>query len=237
MDATDLLKQMADVYSGLHGYVDQGAVVVTFIEAGGRRVDRRPFRTAFLRPQRFRYEFNDESSGMRLAIWQDGALAKLSWTEEPGVKSLPLALAIASATGVSGGSALTVPSLLMPDLFRGLAAPIQADTPEVHSEMISDVRCLRMAVHQGPQPLTLWLDADDLLIRRIVQTAHFGRKERDLVASLPRPMQAGAEERLSYQSDFDTETESTYLPRLNPAIQADEFAVDPSTMNHGGAQR
>jgi hypothetical protein len=184
MDATDLLKQMATVYAGLHSYLDQGVVVITFIDEAGRRVDRRPFCTAFQRPDRFRYQSDDESSG-RLVIWQEASLAKLFWSAEPGIRSLPLALAIGSATGISGGSALTVPSLLMPSLLEGLAAPISADSPEVHPELISDVRCLRVAARQGQQPVTLWLGADDMLIRRVVQTQRFGRDQvAGLVAQL-----------------------------------------------------
>jgi hypothetical protein len=215
MDATDLLKQMATVYAGLHSYLDQGVVVITFIDEAGRRVDRRPFCTAFQRPDRFRYQSDDESSG-RLVIWQEASLAKLFWSAEPGIRSLPLALAIGSATGISGGSALTVPSLLMPSLLEGLAAPISADSPEVHPELISDVRCLRVAARQGQQPVTLWLGADDMLIRRVVQTQRFGRDQvAGLVAQLPKRLRDANEAPFSQLADFGTETETIYQPRMD----------------------
>lgn len=131
MDAVRVLQEMAGVYAAARTYADQGIVTTTFILRDERRINRRPFLTAFERPCRYRYEFKDESLGSRLVIWQELPPAKVFWTVLGHVETRPLPMAVAGATGISGGSALTIPRLLIPDLAEGCRGSTDLKDPLV----------------------------------------------------------------------------------------------------------
>ncbi len=62
-DPTALVGAMRQLYAESRSYRDKGVVEVDYLDDDGLRHggDRRPFSTAFLRPDRFRFEFKDES--------------------------------------------------------------------------------------------------------------------------------------------------------------------------------
>ena len=93
------------------------------------RTTERPFATAFVRPDQFRFEFNDRDSvvkdpqGDRLSryiIWSDGKEVQTWWDVKPGIeKPESLSLALGAAFGVSGGTSSTIAGLLMPEQMSG----------------------------------------------------------------------------------------------------------------------
>jgi hypothetical protein len=203
-DAADLLNRMAAVYAGLDRYIDEGVVLSTFIRDDQRRLVRKPFRTAFERPHRFRYEFTGESPWQRLVIWQENPPAKLFWTVQPEVRTLTLAMAIASATGISDGSALSVPRLLMPDLIKARSLTDIAAPMLCGEQVVDGVACLCIQGRHGGSAIELSVGASDLLVRRIFETHHFERSRRI--------------------GPFDTETETRYRPRTDLDLQPSDFA-------------
>src|SRR5262245_1658743 len=68
VDAKMLLDRMAQVYAGCRSYRDTGAVSTHYKSTSGSWVDELTFRTAFLRPARFRFEFVDR--GRRYIVWK-----------------------------------------------------------------------------------------------------------------------------------------------------------------------
>src|SRR6185312_7432132 len=123
-------------------YVDRGIVTTTFIQPEGRHIQRRPFMTAFERPRRFRYEYRDENMGDRLVIWQEVPPAKVFWTVKGQTETCELRMAIAGATGISGGSAHTIPRLLIPELTGGWGLTDLEDVLHVGEQLIEGIRCL-----------------------------------------------------------------------------------------------
>ena len=102
MEPRELLRKMARTYEDLATYSDSGVVTTTLRQAGETQVLRRPFATAFARPQRFRFEFTDEALGQHYLIWQLTPPARLQHGDQVETRELPMA--IAALTGVSGGS-------------------------------------------------------------------------------------------------------------------------------------
>jgi hypothetical protein len=120
-DAPDLLRRLARRYRECHTYADRGVVTLTIELPGSRQVIRRPFATAFIRPDQFRFEFREtggSGADQRYIVWQSGATVRTYRSLGPQLTEGPdLGMALASATGVSGGSAVTIPTLLLPEVF------------------------------------------------------------------------------------------------------------------------
>src|SRR5438128_3110913 len=117
------MEQMVSVYASCKTYMDTGEVQILFLEKRGRRTVIRPFSTSFVRPADFRFEFQNRRGEREwdiYIVWRHDDSVKTWWSVKPGVMTdRPFPLALAGATGVSGGSAHTIPQLLMPDLISG----------------------------------------------------------------------------------------------------------------------
>jgi outer membrane lipoprotein-sorting protein len=121
LKAQDVLDRMAKAYAGCKSYRDSGVVKTVFIEATGNRDVEKPFTTAFVRPDRFRFEYKEEAGGQerRYIVWRKGKEVQTWWDVKPGVeKPESLNLALAGATGVSGSSEPVREVLLSPVFSR-----------------------------------------------------------------------------------------------------------------------
>src|SRR5262249_45207002 len=74
LKAQDVLDRMAKAYAGCKSYRDTGVVKTVFVEATGNRTVEKPFRTAFVRPDRFRFEYTEKRGGRedRYIVWRKG---------------------------------------------------------------------------------------------------------------------------------------------------------------------
>jgi hypothetical protein len=123
LDPAEMLRHFARRYRQCSSYEDAGTVATTYSDPGVRFIKRRRFATAFVRPDRFRFEFQDVEGPeprLRYVIWTASGRTHL-WSEPPRRQREEdsLGLAIAAATGVSGGAAHTVCALLFPDVIDG----------------------------------------------------------------------------------------------------------------------
>jgi hypothetical protein len=214
-----LLGRVRRVYAEARTYRDAGVVTTTFFKPDGAvmMVSRKPFTTAFVRPDRFRYEYTEErregERPSRYLVARDAAREVRTWWDvTPGVRTgRDLSLALAGATGVSSGSANTVPSLLL----TGAAERDVGDwTRRRPVERLADAEtagrtCLRFSATIGARPnapasgsvFTYWVDAESLLLRRIESTSTF--------------------------PDFFTEAITTYEPVLDADVPDAALAFDP----------
>jgi hypothetical protein len=110
----ELLRRVFDSYGICVSYVDAGEVVRVFHTARGRRETRLPFHTLFARPDRFRYQFTNTDMDSEYVVWTEEDDALSWWSLRPEVtRSESITHALAGPTGISGGSAFEVPSLLL----------------------------------------------------------------------------------------------------------------------------
>ncbi len=115
--AAEILLRAAERYRDCRSYQDEGLVLTRFERTDHPQETRKAFKTAFARPGRFRFEFSEAGlmgTETRYIVWMHGQDVKSWWTLGKGPEPVhDLARAIAGATGVSGSSAYTIPSVLM----------------------------------------------------------------------------------------------------------------------------
>jgi len=203
----ELINKMAYAYSSCKSYKDEGVVTTIFIGDDGRqRTVKKPFTTAFVRPDRFRFEFQSrhgEGEWNRYIVWRDGESVRTWWSIRPGIENKEsLSRAIAGATGVSGSSAHTIPRLLLPDEVTGSSLAKLRDLQLLNDEDVDGVLCFKIqGKYSRDRIRMLWIDKKSYLIRKIFESSKF--------------------------PDFRTETTTTYDPQLNADVVSYDLKFDP----------
>jgi len=147
-------------------------VKTLFVQDTGNRTVEKPFKTAFVRPGQFRFEYQDGTD--RHIIWSKGKDVQTWWDVQPGIqKPESLQLAVAGATGVSSGSAARIPGMLMPDKLGGWGGVHISDAKRIEDGTIDKAECFRLEGKYGDNSITLWIDKKSYLVRRIDQQAMF----------------------------------------------------------------
>ena len=97
-----LLDQMAEKYSRLVSYQDEGIVKITFDEETGGRIEKLPFKTSFKRPNLVRFEWTDyflTKLGKKRVVWSNGKESFTYWEPDRYEKEENVGRAIAGAKG------------------------------------------------------------------------------------------------------------------------------------------
>lgn len=205
-------------YARCDSYRDSGIVVTTFVSEERQWTAEKPFSTAFVRPDRFRFEFKDLSLGdppPAYIIWAAGGVVRMWRGIQPEVQETDsLGDAISQATGVSNGVAYRVPSLLLPGLVPEGRSPLDlnfalriGDADEagigcfrIRGQSIRTPRTLgegEQAVVLQENSVTVWIDQQSYLVRRV--------------------------EEANVYDTFRTETVTTYSPEINARISSQEL--------------
>jgi hypothetical protein len=210
-----IMVEVARVYGGCRSYRDTGNVVTATLTDGGRAGSERPFATAFVRPERFRFQFTDPGLGERSSryiVWTNGIEVRSWWDAKPGVRDPgPLQAALSIAAAISGGSSVRVPGLLLP-------REVGEGAPLIGAERIEDgvdrgVPCFRIKGKSRKTPyvltmggrtltvqdesVTLWIDRATFLLRKVEEAKTFD----------------------TYRSESTT----TYMPEFNVEISAGQL--------------
>lgn len=171
----DKLRACEAMYAAAKTYEDSGEVTTEFTAAGRPVKDVKSFSTAFERDGRFLWQFRHSvqpggKQEHQFVVWSaDQKTFTSSWTLH---KELPshtdsVGSALAAPTGVSGGAAMAVMPLLLPEIGWGGRPSNLKGAAEKPAETVDGVRC---SVITGQNAVggsvTLWLDAS-LAIRRI----------------------------------------------------------------------
>ena len=152
-----ILDRMAKAYADCKTYRDSGVVKTLFVQDTGNRTDEKPFKTSFVRPDQFRFEYKEETR--RYIIWSKGKDVQTWWDVKPGIeKPESLQLAVGGATGVSGGSAARIPAMLMPDKLKGWGGVHISDAKRIEDGKLEKVECFRLEGKYVDNPITLWIE-------------------------------------------------------------------------------
>jgi outer membrane lipoprotein-sorting protein len=177
LTAQDILLRMANAYATCESYSDFGVVKTVFFEKDGNRVTTKPFATAFVRPNHFRYQYEDQKSegeALVYIIWANGNEVQTWWDVNPGVqKKRNLESAVAGATGVSGCSAHNVPALLLPDRIGGRKLSELSDAKRVEDDKVNGFDCFRIRGKEGDDVTVLWIDKRSYILRMIKSDTKF----------------------------------------------------------------
>lgn len=171
----------------------------------------RPFSTAFVRPDRFRFEFRDSFSRgpeRRHIVWEQGKEIQ-TWTslEPEARRAESLGLALAGAAGVSGGSAHMIPSLIFPAEADARRLADLTDLQRVEDATLGKIEYFRLQGKYADSPTTVWIDKTSFLVRRIDMT--------------------------NTVDDFRTEVMMPYEPVVNGKVTEEMLAFNPPQANAG----
>ena len=167
-----LLDQMAEKYSRLVSYQDEGLVKTTFDEETGGRIEKLPFKTSFKRPNLVRFEWTDyflTKLGKKRVVWSNGKESFTYWEPDRYEKEENLGLAIAGATGISSGSAHTVLRMLLGyEEIGGFTWTNLNNTSVLEETVFEEVVCYHIkGTHPGGVVYELWIGKNDLLLRKV----------------------------------------------------------------------
>lgn len=211
-----ILLAMEKTYATCTSYRDTGTVKIATLTEGGSAGSERPFATAFVRPDRFRFQFTDPGLGERSSsyiVWTDGAEVRSWWDAKPRVRRPgSLREALAPAAGISGGSSVRIPGMLLPEA-------VGEGTPLIGPERTEDgtdrgVVCYRIRGKSRKVPYTLTMGTRVLTVRDESVTFWIDR-----ATFLLRKVEEGR--------TFDTyrsESTTTYSPEFNVDIPAAQLA-------------
>jgi hypothetical protein len=179
--ARRILDQTIKAYANCKSYRDTGvATDVLHKNSGSTRTMERSFATAFVRPDQFRFEFDDRDSVIqdpagdrfsRYIIWSRGKEVQTWWDVKPGIeKPESLDFALGAAFGVSGGTSSTIAALLLPDQIHGgklQLIKIPRGFKLGEDGHLGAHACHRIVGTWGKLPMTVWIDKQSYLVRRI----------------------------------------------------------------------
>ncbi|MDD5304080.1 MAG: hypothetical protein PHS14_13345 [Elusimicrobia bacterium] len=170
LTAKKLLARMSWEYANCKSYRDSGVLETAAIGAdGSRTVVKKPFSTAFVRPDRFRFEHF--SGPDHYLIWSEGRKVQRlaqSWDGAPRVRTLDsLGDAVEASLGVGRSPVFSVPVLLLPGTFKMRPLTALARMERIADAKLGKEDCFRVAGDYLDSPVVIWIDKKTFLIRRI----------------------------------------------------------------------
>lgn len=169
----DIIERAVLAYQSCASYVDNGIVRTAAVHDASRTEIRQDvlFQTAFVRPERFRFEFSKRVSAQetyRRVICMNGERIRTWWDLDdtlPAPESLQKALS--GAGGVSRYSSFMIPRLLMPDILSGRTIRDLTDREELQDDTSNRSRVRSIRGLYGETPMTVCVDTASFLVRRI----------------------------------------------------------------------
>ncbi len=199
---------MAAVYAGSRSYADEGSVKIGM---RGLPSSTYHFRTAFVRPNSFRFDFYVQGRAPNKSswiAWKNGDLIK---TSPAGINLNELAFdaALMRMAPFSAGSSVTIPQLLLPDLFRNSDLLSLTSHLKIAGEDKIDGRKAFRIEGTLWGTVKFWIDKSDYLILKIYR-----------------------------KSELDSEPEEStvqYKPRLNADIPPEDLIFPEPSVQFGAA--
>jgi len=212
-----VLGRMAQVYRDAHSYLDRGTATSVIRIAGSQdHRERLTFSTAFVRPDRFRFEFRDDGDAEKAhVIWTDNGVAHAKWYERPDEVTTSPSVdgPLDNAASVSGRTSALVPGLLQSQA-RWLLARFEGARLD-GKEVIDGRACWRVhatarAGEPTPTQVTLYIDASSYVLRRATIRDHL-----DAVSVNPP---VDIEQIIDYDAKLDTQIDAAALegPKVTP---------------------
>ncbi|HST22978.1 MAG TPA: DUF2092 domain-containing protein [Blastocatellia bacterium] len=166
-----IMNRMAQRYANCSSYQDVGVVETTHNEANSARIERMPFKTYFVRPQFFRFEWIDYfpwKDGLTNIVWCNGKDSFTYLEPDTYEKEEYLGRGIAGATGISRGSAHTISRLLMAEEMSGFALTELTSLALVGEDQVEGELCYRVnGIHPFGDIYELWISKKDYLLRKL----------------------------------------------------------------------
>ena len=169
IDARRIVDRMVKTYAQCKSYRDSGVISSVFFKNADSPefTVEHSFTTAYVRPDRLRFEIKDEDAN-RLLIVANRQNIQTWWDVEPGIqKPESLELAMAQALGFTGADVSRIPAMLMPQELDGLADLEMIVPKQLEDAKLQDVVCFRLEYNYRDEQFTLWIDQQSYLVRQI----------------------------------------------------------------------
>ena len=190
----EVLGKVAETYKGMTSYQDEGISFTEFKRSGADHTMERHFITTFSRPGQFKFEFTQPAASGggidRYVVWMNNKEVKSWWTIGSKVEAHEsLGNAIAGATGVSGGTAYTIPSILLKEAaWKNETWISPSGSYRIDDGIERGIDCFRVqrltsskarVVHDIEMPsskgkVTYWVSKTDYLLLRVEEETDFG---------------------------------------------------------------
>ena len=176
LTATSILSRMATVYANCKSYRDSGLVKTTYAQAASNWTAEIAFSTAFVRPDHFRFEFKGGGAGRDTGgvIWSNGEEVKWGFIRE-GIRTKDsLGDALFGAVAESSSTSSNIPHLLSAKCssngyHRGVLTGV-TDPERLEDADLGELQCFRVKFRpfgSGERCITLWIEQNTLLVRRV----------------------------------------------------------------------
>jgi len=252
--ASEILARVVETYATCRSYREDGdeqTVFITGTSPWHRRTTRKKFRTAFVRPDRLFFECLDagvgpESEWRRGVAWADPSGAH-AWNSMgiPMRNTDSISGALEALSAMSNSISWFASSLLFSNLGGRSPLPDPNTARLIGDEDVDGVTCHRIeGVRLGDQGVTIWIEAQSLLVRRIDSALEFNEERRrqidkqvqEHMAKMPsdHPDRAMMEKGIAMrtarpQRAFQTEMTVRRRPAVNVEIDESVFAFTPPT--------
>jgi hypothetical protein len=201
--ASEILARVVETYASCRSYREDGEEQTVFITGAfpwDRRTTQKKFHTAFVRGERLLFECREarvgpESEWHRCAAWTDASGAHAFNSMGLVRKDFEsMGGALGSLSAVSGGVSWFASRLLLAETEARSPLPDPDSARLVGDEDVDNVSCHRIeGVRLGKQPVTVWVERQSLLVRRINSALVFSedtiraqeKQLREYVAKLP----------------------------------------------------
>ncbi len=185
----DVLARSRATYAALSSYADTGTVDVEFGNAPASSRERHVFKTFYRVPRSLFFDFTKANNADRFVVWSDDEAFRTWWKATGATATYPKGKGLSAFTT---GSVPTVGALtaLAPWLFpnAGITGTLAelAEVTDAGTENIGGRPChkftgIARSVYgatghvTNARRTTIWIDAETLLVRRIVEDASEGK--------------------------------------------------------------
>jgi hypothetical protein len=189
LDPLGVARKVEKLYSSCKTYRDASKLNRVYRDAHGQEqgigeIKPCTITTTFVRPDKFRFEFDEDRRGKltRHLIWMSEGKVKTWWDIRPGVETpKSLEMALGAAAGVTQSTSVTIPPLLLPALLNRPNALSKGPgkLSLLEDEAIEPQACRRLRRQSEALNFqtkkkfdvvdTFWIDAKTFAIRRVVQ--------------------------------------------------------------------
>lgn len=179
-DASAILDRTYEAYAKCRTYRDSGFATDVTHDANGKRTNQKAIAIAFVRPNKFRYEYVADDH--KYIIWMDGDDIQKWWTiSGKAEKVSSLGLAVGAAVGVSRSSSVMTPSLLEIAGVRRRDLIRHEDVVRIGDSRLGELDCFRLTGMNHSWDTTLWIEKSTYLVRQIEMEQNVGTSRRSRI--------------------------------------------------------
>jgi VWFA-related protein len=198
--AREILDRVASTYTSCRSYSDEGETTIS-INKGIGRPHRSHFTTTFVRAGGFRFQFDEYSLQTQIVLWKDADVEKY-WISRLGELQIPFEEGLSRVAFASGGASLTVPTLLLTNLFTGRSFLDSFAEPKLNGvEKVDGHPAFVIEGNIRGQGAKVWIDQSSYLIVKSYRVVQF--------------------------SNMRQEATTRYKPGINFEIAADKLVFKP----------